>query len=89
MINLNIRQVIEKKTNNEKEELIEENEAFSFPLDFKLYFLHDKNYRNELHLFSIKSNNNDFVIEFDESKIQDLKFISIDPELKILKVKFN
>ena len=86
IINLNVTQVKEEKSNNKKEELIDENEAFSFPLDFKLYFLNDKNYENKTNTFSITSNANDFVIEFDESKMKNLKFISIDPELKILKV---
>jgi aminopeptidase N len=64
------------------EPLIDEQDIFEFPLDVKLYFSDSE---PKLFKLNINKNNYEQSIKLEKGYEQTLKFISIDPELKILK----
>ena len=87
-IKINIRQVKERKEDIQEEtkiELVDENEVFKFPLDIKLHFSNFEGKNSDIRLLHILKNDEESTIDIEEKKLKELKYISIDPNLKILK----
>ena len=64
------------------EPLVDEQDVFEFPLEVKLYFADSE---PKLFKLNINKNNYEHSIKLEKGYEQTLQFISIDPELKILK----
>ncbi|HET7643617.1 MAG TPA: M1 family metallopeptidase, partial [Nitrososphaeraceae archaeon] len=64
------------------EPLVDEQDVFEFPLEVKLYFA---NSEPKLFKLNIDKNNYEYSIKLEKGYEERLQFISIDPELKILK----
>jgi aminopeptidase N len=59
--------------------------TFDIQLDVKLWFSSATNNEYEIRTFDIAEEENTFKIDIDATKVEKLKYISIDPELKVLK----
>ena len=64
------------------EPLVDEQDLFEFPLEVKLYFADSE---PKLFKLNINKNNYEHSIKLEKGYDETLQFISIDPELKILK----
>jgi len=82
-----IKQVSDE--DNKDKDLKEESQTkistFNFPLDIKLWFSSGTNNEPEVHTFEITDEEYTFKIDVESTKIKQLKYVSIDPELKVLK----
>jgi aminopeptidase N len=87
-IKINIRQVKELKKDNQEEtksKLVDEKEVFKFPLDVKLHFSNFEGKNFDMSSFDILKNDEEITIDVEEQKLKELRYISIDPNLKIVK----
>jgi aminopeptidase N len=87
-IKINIRQVKESKKDSPEEtksKLVDENEVFKFPLDIKLHFSNFEGKDSDISSFDILKNEEEITIDVEEKKLKELRYVSIDPNLKILK----
>jgi aminopeptidase N len=82
-----IRQVSDEKSeNNEHKEKPETKiSTFNFQLDVKLWFSSGTNNESEIHTFDISEIDHTLKIDIDPTKVAQLKYVSTDPELKVLK----
>ena len=82
-----IRQVSGGK--NEDDEHKEDPESkittFDIQIDVKLWFSPSANTEPETHTFDTSNEENIFKIDIDATKVNELKYVSMDPELKVLK----
>ena len=93
-LNVSIRQILEStydelvkrdiliNDNSTVEPLISENEIFAFPIEIKLFF---SNSEPQTYTISVNKNDQTETIKLEKGYENYLQYISVDPELKILK----
>ncbi len=93
-LNVSIRQILEStydelvkrdiliNDNSTVEPLISENEIFAFPIEIKLFF---SNSEPQTYTIRVDKNDQTETIKLEKGYENNLQYISVDPELKILK----
>ena len=86
-IKINIRQINELKQDSQEEAestLVDEKKVFKFPLEVKLHFSSFEGEYSDISTLNILKNEEEITIDVEEKKLEELRYISIDPDLKIL-----